>query len=281
MNVVWLTGMPRSGTTWVSQFFAACPHVRVKFCPLFSYAFKNSMRAEADRELWQVFFDRVYQTEDEYMDQRHLSAKGLVPIFQHKDSEPGTLLIKSNRQHHLTESLLAKVPALRMLALVRDPLAVINSWINNPTEFPAGADPLQEWRSGSCRKTDVGEYWGFDDWKAVTSMHLRLATSYPDRFFLHRYEDITRNATDEAQKFFHELGIPYTSHVGEFIRNSQGRHDHDPRSVYKTRNDARERRYSLDQRIVDEICKDVANTELARFLDDETARKCKSDRQET
>ena len=40
-KIVWISGMPRSGTTWLSQIFAASPAVRMKACPLFSYEFKN------------------------------------------------------------------------------------------------------------------------------------------------------------------------------------------------------------------------------------------------
>ena len=106
MNLAWLSGMPRSGTTWVSQFFAASPHVRVKFCPLFSYAFKNAMSAQDDARAWREFFRAVYVTADDFMDQLHLSSKGLVPLVREKDPAPANLLIKSNRYHNLTEPLL-------------------------------------------------------------------------------------------------------------------------------------------------------------------------------
>ena len=205
MHVVWLTGMPRSGTTWVSQFFAASPHIRVKFCPLFSYAFKNSMTENNDADSWCSFFKRVYETSDDYMDQIYLSKSGLIPEFRNKDEDPGTLLIKSNRQHHLTESLMVKMTELRMIALIRNPLATINSWICNPTEFPPDADPLQEWRTGSCRKNGVGEFWGFDDWKSITLMHLALEKKFPGRFFIHTYEEIIQDPYEQARLMYQRL----------------------------------------------------------------------------
>ena len=267
MKLAWLTGMPRSGTTWISQFFAASPHVRVKFCPLFSYSFKNSMTKDSDANSWYRFFNRVYETEDEYMDQIYLRKNGLIPDFRNKDDQPQTLLIKSNRHHHLTESLLEKLPDLRMIALVRNPFSVINSWIRNPTEFPSGADPLQEWRSGSCRKTGVGEYWGFDDWKSVTMMHLGLAELYPDRFFIHRYEECARDPYGEARKMFDELEVDYSPHVDKFICLSRSTHDENPRSVYKSNNNTNKWRDQLDKRIVDGIYSDLADTTLAKFID--------------
>ena len=267
MKVVWLTGMPRSGTTWVSQFFAASPHIRVKFCPLYSYTFKNSMTEKDDASSWNSFFKRVYETRDEYMDQTYLSKEGLIPVFRDKDEYPQTLLIKSNRHHHLTESLLGKLPDLRMIALVRNPLAAINSWICNPTEFPSDADPLQEWRSGSCRKKGIGEYWGFDDWKSVTLMHLNLENIYSDRFFLHRYEELIRNPYEQARVMFDQIGVQYSQHVDDFIRNSKLKHVEHPRSVFKTRQNNNKWKTQLDSRIIESILSDLSNTVLEKFID--------------
>jgi hypothetical protein len=160
------------------------------------------------------------------------------------------------------------LPELRMLALVRNPLAMMHSWLNNSTEFPAGADPLREWRSGACRKTGIGEFWGFDDWKSVTSMHLRLVECYPDRFFIYRYEDCVRDPDAQARSMFECLAIEYSVQVAEFIRSSQSRHSDNTRSVYKSGQDPAKWKGRLDPRIVDDITRDLAGTPLARFLDD-------------
>lgn len=266
MNVVWLTGMPRSGTTWVSQFFAASPHVRVKFCPLFSYAFKNSMTAQDDAAAWRTFFRAVYETPDQYMDQLHLRREGLVPLFSEKDAAPETLLIKSNRFHNLAEPLLRALPEIRFIVLVRDPIAAIFSWLSNPREFPPDAVAHEEWRTGACRKTKEGEFWGFDDWRSVTTMHLRLARIYSGRFFIHRYEDVEENPIRSARTMFLQAQIDFTPHVEAFIRDSRSRHDPHPQSVHKLKS-GEERWFSmLDPQIVDAIRSDVRGTELEQFL---------------
>lgn len=267
MNVVWLTGMPRSGTTWVSQFFAASPHIRVKFCPLFSYAFKNTMTEKNDADSWRAFFKRVYETNDDYMDQTYLSRNDLIPETRNKDVEPGTLLIKSNRQHHLTETLMEKMTKLRMIALIRNPLAAISSWVCNPMEFPPDADPLQEWRTGSCRKDGVGEYWGFDDWKSVTLMHLLLEKKYPERFFIHTYEDIMREPYAQARLMYRQIGVQYDQSVDDFITKSRSRHVEHPRSVYKSNRKNDQWKQQLDRRIIDSIYNDLAGTVLEKFID--------------
>ena len=261
--------MPRSGTNWVSQFFASSPHIRVKFCPLFSYPFKNSMTEENDTASWQDFFNRVYVTQDEFMDQIYLSRKGLLPVFKNKHETPGTLLIKSNRFHHLSKSLLKEIPDLRMIALVRNPLAVISSWLQNPAEFPSGADPLKEWRTGSCRKNGVGEYWGFNDWLWVTSLHLELQKAYPDRFFLYRYEDVVQDPHQQARDMFSQIEVPYSVEVDQFIENSSSYHVEHPRSVFKKNQDVNKWKDNLDPRISASIRADLANSNLTEFLNED------------
>ena len=226
------------------------------------------MTADDNTEAWNDFFGRVYTTRDDFMDQVYLSKDGLLPIFHKKDELPQTLLIKSNRYHHLSSILLERVPNLRMIALVRNPLAVINSWIHNPAEFPADAEPLKEWRSGSCRKTGIGEYWGFDDWKLVTAMHLQLQEEYPDRFFLYRYEDITRDPYAQARKMFSQVGIQYSDEVGGFIRSSVSNHIDHPRSVYKKNHDIDAWKNQLNPLIIREILNDLADSRLAKYIED-------------
>ena len=67
-HIVWISGMPRSGTTWLSQIFASSPDVRLKFCPLFSYEFKNALTEQSTAEDWRELFAAVYTKKSEYLD---------------------------------------------------------------------------------------------------------------------------------------------------------------------------------------------------------------------
>lgn len=265
-QVIWLTGMPRSGTTWVSQIFASHPDVRVKFCPLFSYSFKNLLDENASKEEWQGLFTKVFVTEDAFMDQEHLRGKGLVPEFS-KNPEPNALLIKSNRFHHLTEGILQKCPNVSFISIVRHPCAAIHSWISNPLEFPAGQDPQKQWRTGSCRKTDVGEFWGFEDWKKVTSLHLRLAKEWRDRFLMERYDNFMKTPLEKARELFEKLGLDIPPSTREFIMASQNSHNSHRRSVYKDPSRLPDWKNSLDKNIADQIYQELQDTELAVFLE--------------
>ncbi|ANM31207.1 hypothetical protein ABI59_18950 [Acidobacteria bacterium Mor1] len=267
-RTIWLTGMPRSGTNWVSQILASSPEVRLKLCPLFSYEFKDALDETASTGDWQRFFRKVYETSGEYLDQVYLRKEGLVPEFAEREAEPPVLAIKSTRYHHLTEPLLERDPEIRFIALVRHPAGAIHSWLDNPHEFPAGADPMEQWRSGTVRKTARSEYWGFDDWLQVTQMHLRLAEAWPDRFLLLRYETFVAEAEATARRMFDFAGLGWHGQSESFLRRSQeSRVDHS-RSVYKPPSTASRWRQSLDPQIAAAILKEIKGTPIQSFLED-------------
>ncbi|CUH49829.1 Sulfotransferase domain protein [Ruegeria atlantica] len=261
--------MPRSGTTWLSQIFASSPDVRLKFCPLFSYEFKHALDASSSPDAWKTFFQNVYDTPSPFMDQDHLRKDGHVPEFPSEGSAPDHLIIKSNRFHHLTSDLLQKVTDVKIIHLVRHPAATLHSWLTNPTEFPDGAEPLLQWRSGDCRKTDVGEYWGFDDWKTVTLQALELERSYPDRFRIQRYDALKQRPLSEAQSLFHFLDISMGPDTVDFIEQSQSRHDPSKRSVFKEPGPDTAWKSGLHANIIEDINSEIRHTPLQRFAEQE------------
>lgn len=267
-SVAWLSGMPRSGTTWLSQIFASSPQVRLKFCPLFSYEFKHALNDKSTTEDWRQFFGNVYRTPSLYMDQEHLRTKGLVPEFNVKHANPENLLIKSNRFHHLIPNLLELVPDAKVIYLVRHPAATIHSWLSNPTEFPTSADPADEWRSGACRKTDIGEFWGFDDWKIVTLQALEMQRAYPDRMRILRYEALAKHPILEAKALFDYLGLTLSSSTIDFINESRSRHDPNKRSVFKKAGPDIAWRHNLSESIINDIRKEIAGTALECFVEE-------------
>jgi hypothetical protein len=264
-RVVLLTGMPRSGTSWLSQIFDSSPHVRFRLSPLFSYDFKNALNEASTAAQWRDLLQKAYESRNEFMDQSERRRNGQYPTFAKKLPDPPILVIKDTRFHNLTASMLERVPHLKVVALVRHPCGAIHSWLTTPGEFPAGADPLTEWRSGACRKTGFGEYWGFDDWQDVTRMHLRLAATMPDRVILQSYETLARDATAQTQALFRFCGIPYEGQTADFLRRSQGEHHPGSYAVYKNPDTACRWRAELQPSIRDAILAELRGTELERF----------------
>ena len=263
--VAWISGMPRSGTTWLSQILASSPDVRLKSCPLFSYEFKNSLDENSTSKEWDGLFSALYRTNSEFLDQEHLRKHGLIPHFENKNENPCHLIIKSNRFHNLTPYILRENDQLQFVHIIRHPCATIYSWLYNPREFPKEANPLEEWRSGKCRKTGPGEFWGFEDWMSVTISALRLNEMYPERFRIIRYEDLVANTYKCVIELFQFLSIPFEKQTQEFIDLSRSRHDDHKHSVFKNpalNNQWQER---LDSKIISACLNEIKGTELEQF----------------
>ncbi len=270
-RLIWLSGMPRSGTTWVAQLLSAHPSVRLKYCPLFSYEFRDRCNVDSSRADWLGMLEEVYNTPGRFLDQEHLRGNGLIPRFPVRDAEPPVLAIKSNRFHNLSEAIIRNLPEIRWVALVRHPAATIHSWLTNPTEFPSGADPAVEWRSGACRKTSLGEYWGFNDWVEVTKGQVRLAAAYPDQVRLVRYDVLARYPHIALAHLFDFLGLDLHVQVSTFLADSQRSHSADPRSVFKTPGHAERWRQELSPVIQAEIERVSLEMGLGDFLHDAAA----------
>ncbi len=263
---IWIVGMPRSGTTWLAQMFGAHPDVLLKYDPLFSYAFSGAVDASSSPDDWHHLFDDVRTTSDPYMDQQRPKEEGLVPTFEHGNADPHLLVMKSNRRHHLLASAIERGVAMRLLLLVRDPIETIGSWLANPTEFPAGADPATEWRSGACRKTSDHEYWGFDDWKRVTELHLDLADRFPEAVRLVSYADLDADPATALAGCFDWAGLAPDPQVEAFLDESRTAHNDHPRSVYRNPNRPRSGHDRLPAGAAEAIRRDLAQSRLARFL---------------
>lgn len=265
-KIIYILGMPRSGTSWLSQIFDSSPETRLRLAPLFSYAFKNRVSEHSTRAEWAAFFHDVYLSDDAFISQENQRMSGQYPTFPIKASNPPFMVIKDTRNHQLTPTMLERFSDITVVAIVRNPCGVINSWLKSSREFPGTADPMQEWKTGQCRKTSPGEYWGFDDWIEVTKLYMRLAKEHPSRVLITRHEDMIDSPRIETQRIFEFAGIACTEQTEDFLKQCHSRHDHDDYSVFKDRRVKNSWRTELDSTIIAAIHTELAGTELDVFL---------------
>jgi len=133
--------------------------VNFKLSPLFSYGFKDAVGKDSSKKEWIKFFDDVYNSTDDFLIQTQKRADGIFPTFKNKNTTQEFLVIKETRYHQLATTLLKFFPEIKIIYIVRNPCGAINSWLSSTKEFPASANPKEEWKTGKCRKATEGEFW--------------------------------------------------------------------------------------------------------------------------
>lgn len=268
---VFLLGMPRSGTSWLSQIVESSPACAVRLSPSFSYPLKHRLRMESTEQDWRDVLRAAHDSDDPFMTQNYRRDTGELGRFREKEpSDIRLLAIKDTRFHGLYLDGWNKLKDAKLVYIVRHPAACLWSW-RCCKEFPADADFLSDWRSGACRKRGeprarAGEYWGFEDWKALTRRYLSLAESDPKRVHVMHYERLVADAEAETEALFSFLAVPLTGTTRRFLRDSQSHHDPRPYAVYKDRSVARAWRGEFPTHVLAQIEAETREPALAPFV---------------
>lgn len=266
-QIVSIHGVPRSGTSWLGQIFNSHPDVAYRHQPLFAYRFKDRLHPGSSKCDIYRFLKELYDTtEDDFiLDKREAYKSILLPL--QKNRNPNFLVMKMVRYHHLIEKFIKEIDGVKIIGIVRNPCAVINSWLQAPKEFRDGWDPIEEWRYAPRKNLGrIEEYNGFEKWKEVAWMFLKLEEKYRQEFCLVKYDDLVENPVSETASLFNFVGLEMHAQVSNFINISRKKHSEDPYSVFKNPRVKERWRSELDPLIVNQIMIDVENTELERFL---------------
>lgn len=264
-NVIAIHGAPRSGTSWLGQLFNSNPHVAYRFQPFFAHAFRGRVDSQADAASLRAFFSDLLATDDAFVLQTgaaRLSAT--TPVFA--KAGISHLVYKEVRFHHLLPHLLATLPGLKAIGLVRDPRAVMASWVRAPREFDPTWSLTHEWREAKRKNAGLEENWyGFERWKVLARCFLRLEALYPDRFRLVRYEDLTREPAHVLRALFDFCGLALETQSRLFVAQSTSQDDGDAYGVFR-RHGTASAVAPLDPGISASIIADIGATPLSRFL---------------
>ncbi len=266
LKIIWLNGMPRSGTSWLSQIFDSHPDVRFKLSPLFSYAFKNALDSNSTKKEWKNFFKEVYFLNNDFLNQTNRRKTGEYPIFKLKNSTPNYLAIKETRYHNLTKRMLDLLRGIKFIHIIRNPCGAINSWLKAPREFPKDADPSKEWKTGVCRKTGKEEFWGFNDWKLLTSMYLDLQKKFPNKVLVICYEDLVDEPFKITRKIFDFVNLNLHQQTMNFLISSNSKHHAGEYAVFKNKDVKYKWKRQLSPKIIKEIYSDLKRTPLEKYL---------------
>lgn len=267
MNKVAIFGVPRSGTTWLSQIFNSHPDVVMRFQPLFSYGHKGNLTTCSSATEIRNFFEEILCTQDSFtlMDtdihKKH-------PTFK-KSMKPTHIAFKETRYLNVIENILTQCDEVKFIGIVRNPLAVMASWALAPKEFNPKWDINSEWRYAPGKNQNrAEEFYGFEKWKEVAIAFQEFNVLFPQQFLLLSYDELNREPLEVTRKLFDFCGLEIREQVKQFIVDSKSRHDSDPYSIYRAKANDNRWREILPVSIAEKITQELKNTSLDIFLHD-------------
>lgn len=268
MKKIAIHSVPRSGSSWLGEIVNSSGFVDYSFQPLFSYAFKAALSGNSSRDEINKFYQNLLLSKDDFIMETKGRIAGHKPNF-HKENITH-VVYKEVRYHYVLENLLEKDPQQKIIGLVRNPLSVLNSWLNAPREFRVdlGWDFNKEWKhAASKNKGKDEEYFGYFKWKEFALLCKDLAQKYPDNFLLVNYSDLLSNTTAAVETIFRFLELPINKQTKDFIQSSGSTQVDDTYSIYreKTANDDAWRE-NIPCDIVNEIVDDCNASGLSEFV---------------
>lgn len=262
-----LHGAPRSGTTWVGEIINSSPNTIYRYQPLFSYAHKDYLTPASTEKEIKEFYDRLLVCQDEFTNQTTKRKTGNLPQFT--KAEITHIVYKEVRYHNLLFNLMRRTADIKLIALIRNPMSVINSWLNAPREFRAdlGWQITEEWRYSLKKNMNKPEEFnGYEKWKELTNIFLTLQSLFPERVHIIKYSQLLKHPIVETKELFGYLGLDYTSQTDNFLTESGKNQNNDPYSVYRSNQTDEAWKSNLSDEIVKEIEMDIKNTPLSEFL---------------
>jgi hypothetical protein len=266
MEKIAIFGVPRSGTSWLGEIFDSHPDVVMRFQPLFSYGHKGRLNEYASRADIDAFFDEILNSCDPFALMRAEMHKS-YPTFT-KSENPTHIAFKETRYLHIIENMLAQNPAVRIIGIVRNPLAVLASWVQLPKEFNPTWNLAEEWRAAPGKNQNrIEEYFGFEKWKEAALKFLDFSARHPRQFKLVCYRDLIADPLHTVVDLLAFCGLALHPQVEAFIKTSRSVHDAaDPYSVFRAKADGAHWRGILPAFIVDDVRRELSSSPLNPFL---------------
>jgi len=268
MQKLAIHSVPRSGSTWLGNIFNSHPEVCFRHQPLFSYAFKDFLSPVSTQKEIDLFFDSIAESADAFINQKEGIDKGFIPVFQ-KNKTFTHCCYKEVRYHHILENLLQRSPDVKIILLIRNPLATIYSWYKAPKEFrpEKGWVLEEEWLHSSKKNLNKPEeYNGYAKWKEATLLFLEMKKQFPGRVELVQYKNLLHQTEIVVKELFDFSGLDLPEQTIAFIKESKQRDLKDAYAVFKSKTKD-DNWKDLPEHIIDYIYNDLKGTRLEMYLD--------------
>ena len=267
-NIVAIWGAPRSGTSWLGQIFNSSGSTLYRYQPLFSFEFKNFINFSSNYDDFDVFFNLITNSNNQFLINGLSNEKENLLLNFKKSKIISHLVIKHVRYHNLIQHFLKTVDNIKVIGIIRNPLAVINSWFNSPREFnPEWNCFFEEWQYAPKKNgSNIEEYYGFEKWKESSINFLKLKKMFPTKIKIIRYEELVSDTSKYSSELFDFVNLKMGPQSIKFIEDCHLKHNEHNYSVFKNVSVKDKWKMQLDDTIKEKIVKELKNTSLERFL---------------
>jgi len=260
-------GVPRSGTTWIGEIINSSPNTAYRYQPLFSYAHKDFLTSASSKTEINDFFTRLLNCEDDFTNQKAKRESGDFPKFKKEDVTH--VAYKEVRYINILFNIMRKTDDVVLVAVIRNPLSVINSWLRAPREFrrDLGWSEKEEWRYALKKNLNQPEeFHGYEKWKVATNIFLQLKNMFPDRVYIQQYRDLLEKPVKESQNLFDFLKLEFNEQTRSFLNSSTSSEREDAYAVFRKNQTDDKWETELDVAITEEILTDLKGTNLEIFV---------------
>ena len=263
MRKIAIHSVPRSGSTWLGEILNSSPYVKYCFQPLFSYQLKDFLDECSSKEDVDRFFSMLSDTDDDFICQKSQRIAGMLPLVSKADLATH-VIYKEVRYHHILENLMAVDKDIKLILLVRDPIEVMNSWINAPKEFDENWDVNEQLISAELKNMGRKEnFYGLDAWIQTTRLFEQLAKSYSERVILIKYSTLKSNPMQIVYNIFKFIDLGLTNSTRSFLSESLEKKVSDTYSVFRG---GKKSQMTLNDKLVDKITKHVTDAKLSHYI---------------
>lgn len=262
MQKIAIHSVPRSGSTWLGEILNSSPNVKYCFQPLFSYKFKDYLDERSPPKDIDNFFSMLGETDDEFVCQNSQRAVGTLPNFEKLN--PTHVIYKEVRYHHILENLISKDDGIKLILLVRNPIEVMNSWVNAPKEFDESWDTEKELLYAEMKNQGGKEnFYGLNAWVQTTELFEHLARCYSKRVLLIKYSNLQHNLIQTVEELFDFCDLELNSPTYSFLNETLEKKVSDTYSVFRG---GEQSQITLNDRLITKITEHVTEAKLSHYI---------------
>jgi Sulfotransferase domain len=268
MQRIAIHSVPRSGSTWLGEVFNSSYTSKYCYQPLFSYALKDFLTETSTTERIDEFFRLCAETNDDFICQSDKRKQGILPRFE-KRGAISHIVYKEVRYINVLHNLLRQDSSVRLVCLIRNPLAVLASWFAAPREFNPQWNRSTEWYLGTSKNRNRREeFYGFKRWMEGGRIFHSLAATYPDRVTIVRYSDLLQETDSTINGLLEFASLRRDDQTDRFLEESRSTDVDDTYSVFRKHPSDERWKDTLDQEIVSQVRDYLKDDPLAAYLDD-------------